>query len=388
MRTVKTALIGAGFVGPHHIEAARRLGFVEVVAVAGSSQASAAAKADRLNIPKAYGSYEALLDDPEIEVIHNCTPNNLHLPVTMAAIKKGKHVIADKPLALNSGDAKKMLAAARKAGIVHCVTFNYRYNPLVQQARVMIRKGEIGNVHFVHGHYLQDWLLNPTDYSWRLEEDANGQSRAVADIGSHWCDLAGYVTGKRIAEVCAEYTTVYKTRQKPAGSVEAFGKAAGDQKYKNYKVDTEDFASVLVRFEDGAKGAFSVSQVSAGRKNGLELNVDGRQAALAWKQERPNELWIGRRSEANGWLLKDPSLLDPSIAHYAALPGGHGEAWADAFRNLLRNVYTFIAEGRSMERDKKQIDFPTFDDGLESNRLIEAMTKSAKSGGKWIRIKR
>jgi predicted dehydrogenase len=268
------------------------------------------------------------------------------------------------------------------------VTFNYRYNPLVQQARVMIRKGEIGEVHFVHGQYLQDWLLYPTDYSWRLEEEANGQSRAVADIGSHWCDLAGYITGKRIAEVCAEYTTVYKTRQKPAGSVEAFGKAAGDQKFKSYKVDTEDFASVLVRFEDGAKGVFSVSQVSAGRKNGLEINVDGRQAALAWKQERPNELWIGRRSEANGWLLKDPSLLDPSIAHYAALPGGHGEAWADAFRNLLRNVYTFIAEGRSMERDKKQIDFPTFEDGLESNRLIEAITRSARSGGKWAKIKR
>jgi predicted dehydrogenase len=388
MRTVKTALIGAGFVGPHHIEAARRLGFVEVVAVAGSSQASAKAKAARMNIPKAYGSYEALLDDPEIEVIHNCTPNNLHLPVTMAAIRKGKHVIADKPLAMNSGDAKKMLEAARKAGVVHCVTFNYRYNPLVQQARVMIKKGELGDVHFVHGQYLQDWLLYPTDYSWRLEEEANGESRAVADIGSHWCDLAGYITGKRIAEVCAEYTTVYKTRQKPAGSVDAFGKAAGDQKYKSYKVDTEDFASVLVRFEDGAKGAFSVSQVSAGRKNGLEINVDGRQAALAWKQERPNELWIGRRSEANGSLLKDPSLLDPSIAHYAALPGGHGEAWADAFRNLLRNVYTFIAEGRSMERDKKQIDFPTFEDGLESNRLIEAITRSARSGGKWVKIKR
>jgi predicted dehydrogenase len=388
MRKVKTALIGAGFVGPHHIEAARRLGFVEVVAVAGSSQASAEAKAAKMNIPKAYGSYEELLNDPEVEVIHNCTPNNLHLPVTMAAIKKGKHVIADKPLAMNSADAKKMLEAARKAGIIHCVTFNYRYNPLMQQARVMIRKGEIGEVHFVHGHYLQDWLLNPTDYSWRLEEEANGQSRAVADIGSHWCDLAGYITGKRIAEVCAEYTTVYPTRQKPAGSVEAFGKAAGDQKYKSYKVNTEDFASVLVRFEDGAKGVFSVSQVSAGRKNGLELNVDGRKAALAWKQERPNELWIGHRSEPNGWLLKDPSLLDPSIAHYAALPGGHGEAWADAFRNLLRNVYTFIAEGRSMEKDKKQIDFPTFEDGLESNRLIEAITKSARSGGRWVKIRR
>jgi predicted dehydrogenase len=388
MRKVKTALIGAGFVGPHHIEAARRLGFVDIVAVAGSSQQSADAKAAALNIPKAYGRYEALLADPEIEVIHNCTPNNLHLPVTMAAIKAGKHVIADKPLAMNSADAKKMLAAATKAGIVHCVTFNYRYNPLMQQARVMIQQGHLGQVHFVHGCYLQDWLLYPTDYSWRLEEEANGTSRATADIGSHWCDLAGYVTGKRIAEVCAEYTTVYPTRQKPTGSREAFAKATGKEKYANYKVGTEDFASVLVRFEDGARGVFSVSQVSAGRKNGLELNIDGRQAALAWKQERPNELWIGRRSEANGYLLKDPSLMDPSVAHYAALPGGHGEAWADAFRNLLRNVYSFIAEGRKMDKDAKKVAFPTFADGLESNRLIEAITRSARAGGRWVKIKR
>lgn len=387
MRTVKTALIGAGFVGPHHIEAARRLGFVDVVAVAGSSQASAEAKAEKLNIPKAYGSYEALLNDPEIEVIHNTTPNNLHLPVILAAIKKGKHVIADKPLALNAAEAKKMLQAAQKAGIVHAVTFNYRYNALVQQARLMVQRGDIGKPHFIHGYYLQDWLLNQTDYSWRLEKEG-GESRAVADIGSHWCDLAGYVTGSRIAELCADFTTLYPTRKKPAGTREAFAKGTGTEKYTNYKVETEDFASVLVRFENGVKGVFSVSQVSAGHKNGLEFEVDCGQAALAWKQERPNELWIGRRGEPNGVMLKDPSLLDPSIAHYAALPGGHGEAWADAFRNLMRNIYTFIAEGRSMTKDKNKIDFPTFEDGYESNCVVDAITKSGKAGGKWVKVRR
>lgn len=387
MRTVKTALVGAGFVGPHHIEAARRLGFVEVVAVSSSTQASAEAKAARLNIPRAYGSYEALLDDPEVEVIHNCTPNDLHLPVTMAAIERGKHVIADKPLALNSSDAKQMLEAAKKAGVVHAVTFNYRYNPLMQQARVMIGRGDIGDVHFVHGHYLQDWLLYPNDYNWRLEKEG-GASRAVADIGSHWCDLAGYLTGQRISEVLAEYTTIFPVRLKPRESREAFASGSGEESYDEYNVDTEDFASVLVRFESGAKGVFSVSQVSAGHKNGLEVEVNGRQASVAWKQERPNELWIGRRSEPNGYLLKDPSLLDPSIRHYAALPGGHGEAWADAFRNLLRNIYTFIAEGRSMEKDADRIDFPTFEDGLESNRIVEAITASAKAGGVWTKIER
>jgi len=387
MRTVKTALVGAGFVGPHHIEAARRLGFVEVVAVSSSSQASAEAKAARMGIPRAYGSYEALLDDPEVEVIHNCTPNDLHYPVTMAAIKRGKHVIADKPLALNSSEARQMLEAARQAGIVHAVTFNYRYNPLMQQARVMVKRGDIGPVHFVHGHYLQDWLLHPNDYNWRLEKEG-GEARAVADIGSHWCDLAGYVTGSRISEVLADYTTVYKTRQKPRTSREAFATGGGGESYDEYPVETEDFASVLLRFENGMRGTFSVSQVSAGHKNGLELEVDGRQASLAWKQERPNELWIGRRNEPNGVMLKDPSLLDESIRHYAALPGGHGEAWADAFRNLLRNIYTFIAEGRSMERDRDRIDFPTFEDGHESNCVVEAITRSAKAGGVWTKVVR
>jgi predicted dehydrogenase len=387
MRTVKTALVGAGFVGPHHIEAARRLGFVDVIAVASSSQASAEARAERLNIPRAYGSYEALLDDPDVEVIHNCTPNDLHLPVTMAAIERGKHVIADKPLALNSDDAETMLAAARSAGIVHAVTFNYRYNPLMQQARVMVNRGDLGQVHFVHGHYLQDWLLYPNDYNWRLEKEG-GASRAVADIGSHWCDLTGYVTGTRISEVLAEFTTIFPTRLKPRASREAFAGASGDESYDEYAVNTEDFASVLLRYENGARGVFSVSQVSAGRKNGLEVELDGRQAALAWKQERPNELWIGRRNEPNGQMLKDPSLLDPSIRHYAALPGGHGEAWADAFRNLMRNIYTFIAEGRSMEADAEKIDFPTFEDGLESNRIVEAITASAKAGGVWTKIQR
>jgi len=387
MRKIKAAIIGAGFVGPHHIEAVRRLGSVEIIAIAGSSRASAEAKAAQFNVPRAYGSYEELLNDNEIEVVHNCTPNNLHYPVTMAAIARGKHVIADKPLALNPNEARQMWQAAKEKEIVHAVTFNYRCNPLVQQARVMARRGDLGNLHFIHGRYLQDWLLNPTDYNWRLEKEG-GQSRAIADIGSHWCDLAAYITGTRIAEVLADYTTLYPTRQRPRGSRETFAESRGAEVYDDYPVDTEDFASVLLRFENGMRGTFSVSQVSAGHKNGLEIEVNGGKSSISWKQERPNELWLGNRSEANGLLLKDPGLLDKSIRHYAALPGGHGEAWADAFRNLMRNIYTFISEGCSMKRDADRIDFPTFEDGYESNCVVDATTRSAKAGGVWTKVER
>lgn len=387
MRTVKTALVGAGFIGPNHVEAARRLGFVDFVAIADVSEDLAAAKAKSLNIPKSYGSLEALLADPEVEIIHNCTPNEFHFPVAMAAIASGKHVISDKPLALNAADAKKMVDAAREKGVVNALTFNYRFNPLIQQARVMVGRGDIGPVHYVHGQYLQDWLLYPTDYNWRLEKEG-GASRCVADIGSHWCDLAGYVIGSRIDQVLAEYTTVYPVRKKPTKARIAFAQATGDEDYEDYPIDTEDLASVLIRFENGARGVCSVSQVSAGHKNGLELEVNGGTGSLAWKQEQPNELWIGRRSEPNSILLKDPSLMDESVRGYAALPGGHGEAWADAFRNLMRNIYTFVSMGYSMDTDRDKINFPTFADGLESNRVVEAITASAKAGGVWKKIER
>lgn len=387
MRKVRAALIGAGFVGPHHVEAARRLGFVDFVALAGRNEAQSAEKARLLNIPRSYGSVEALLDDPEVEVIHNCTPNEFHLPVVMAAIARGKHVISDKPLALNAIDAKAMDRAAREKGVVNAITFNYRFNPLIQQARLMVSRGDIGPVHFVQGQYLQDWLLYPTDYNWRLEKEG-GDSRCVADIGSHWCDLAGYVTGSKIDQVLADYTTLYPQRKKPKQARNAFAQASGEEDYEDYPVSTEDFASVMLRFENGAKGVFSVSQVSAGHKNGLELEVNGSSASLSWCQEEPNSLWIGRRSEPNSIMLKDPSLMDEAVRGYAALPGGHGEAWADAFRNLLRNIYSFISQGYSMENDRDKINFPTFADGLESNRVVEAISASARAGGVWTKIDR
>ena len=320
MKRIGMGLVGPGFVGAHHIDAVRRLGFVDVVAVAASSEASARRKADALGVPKAYGSVEALVADPDVHVVHNTTPNYLHVPVILAALERGKHVISDKPLATTAADARLLLDAANKAGVVHAVTFNYRGNPLVQQAREMIAGGELGPVHFIHGAYLQDWLLETTDFSWRLEPEKGGASSAVGDIGSHWCDLVQHVSGQRIVEVLADLTTVIDTRLKPSASTEAFAKS-GDVPREAVRIHSEDLATILLRFDDGAKGSVSVGQVCAGHKNGLWIELNGRRASVRWEQERQNELWIGRRDAANAVLARDPSLLLPGARAYTHLPG-------------------------------------------------------------------
>jgi predicted dehydrogenase len=383
MTRIGMGLVGPGFVGAHHIDAVRRLGYVDVVAVAASTDASARRKADALEVPKAYGSFEALVADPDVHVVHNTTPNYLHVPVILAALARGKHVISDKPLAMTAADARQLRDAANKAGVVHAVTFNYRGNPLVQQAREMIAAGELGPVHFIHGAYLQDWLLESTDFSWRLEPEKGGASSAVGDIGSHWCDLVQHVTGRRIVEVLADLTTVVQSRLKPSGSVEAFAKG-GETSREEVQVRSEDLASILVRFDNGAKGCVSVGQVCAGHKNGLWFEVNGRQASVRWDQERQNELWIGRRDTANAVLAKDPSLLAPGARGYAHLPGGHQEAWADAFCNVMRDIYDVVT-GRRPQNPRPPA-FATFEDGYHSACVVDAVLESHRRGAVWTRV--
>jgi len=377
-------LVGAGFVGPHHVDAVRRLGFVDVVAVAGSSDESGRKKAESLGVPKGYGSYQALIDDPDVQVVHNATPNFLHYEVTSAALAKGKHVVSDKPLAMTAAQSKQLVEQARRAGVVTAVTFNYRGNPLVQQARNAIARGDIGTPHFLHGHYLQDWLLKDTDYSWRLDPEKGGASSALGDIGSHWCDLAQHVAGLRITHVLGDIATIVRTRQKPRGSREAFA-AAGADEVDLVDIRVEDLASVLVRFDNGARGSFSVGQVCGGHKNDLVLEVCGSKASMRWRQEHQNELWIGHRDRANEVLQKDPSLLDDDARGYAHLPGGHQEAWADAFCNLMREIYACIAAGPPYAALPPMV--ATFEDGFRANRIVEAILESAADGGAWTTVR-
>ncbi|HYM22934.1 MAG TPA: Gfo/Idh/MocA family oxidoreductase [Vicinamibacterales bacterium] len=384
MTRIGMGLVGPGFVGAHHIDAVRRLGFVDVVAVVGSSEASSRAKADALGVPKAYGRYEDLVADPAVHVVHNTTPNHLHVPVITAAIRAGKHVVSDKPLATTAKEAHALVRMAEDAGVVHAVTFNYRGNPMVQQARDTIAAGKLGAVHFVHGAYLQDWLLEPTDFSWRLEPEKGGASSAVGDIGSHWCDLVQHVTGQRIVEVLADLTTVVATRFRAAKSPEAFATQKTVGTREAFKVQSEDLATLLVRFEGGAKGSVNIGQVCAGHKNDLWFEVNGARGSLRWQQERQNDLWLGQRHAANAVLAKDPSLLAPAAASYAHLPGGHQEAWADAFCNVLRDVYTFIRQAKP--NAPKPPAFATFEDGYHAACIVDAVLESHRRGGVWTKV--
>src|ERR1043166_7072488 len=385
MKRMGMGLVGPGFVGAHHIDAVRRLGFVDVVAIVGSSEASSRAKADALGVPKAYGRYEDLVADPDIHVVHNTTPNHLHGPVITAAIRAGKHVISDKPLATTAEEALALLKLATDAGVVHAVTFNYRGNPMVQQARDTIATGKLGPVHFVHGAYLQDWLLEPTDFSWRLEPEKGGASSAVGDIGSHWCDLVQHVTGQRIVEVLAGLTTVVGTRFRSAKSPEAFATQRTVGTREAFKVQSEDLATILVRFDGGAKGSVNIGQVCAGHKNDLWFEVNGARGSLRWLQERQNELWHGQRHAANASLAKDPVLLAPAAAAYAHLPGGHQEAWADAFCNVMRDIYTFIAAGKG-PADPHPPAFATFEDGYHAACILDAVLDSHRRGAVWTKV--
>jgi predicted dehydrogenase len=369
-------LVGPGFIAPHHIDAVRRLGYVDVIAIAGSSQSSAERKAEQLDVDRAYGSYLDLINDPDIEVVHNTTPSYMHFPISMATIKAGKHIVSDKPLAVTPDECALLCDAAATAGVVNAVTFNYRGNPLVQQARLMVAEENIGALNFVRGHYLQDWMTDANVYSWRSDSAKNGVSSALADIGSHWCDLAEHVSGSTISAVLADLTTVVKTRYSAGGSAEAF---SVDLSAERQPVDIigEDMASVLLRFANGAKGCFSVGQVTPGHKNDLQIEFNGRAGSLRWSQERQNELWVGRNDQSNSTMVKDPAALLPGARSYAHLPAGHQEAWSDAFRNVIGDIYTWILTG------EKAPTVSTFADGYRISRVIQAMLKSNEAGGIW-----
>ncbi len=384
MTRIGMGLVGPGFVGAHHIDAVRRLGFVDVVAIAASTEASARRKADELGVPKAYGSYEALVADPDVHVVHNTTPNYLHVPVILAALARRKHVISDKPLAMTSADARRLLDAANGAGVVHAVTFNYRGNPLVQQAREMVAGGELGRLHFIHGAYLQDWLLEETDFSWRLEPEKGGLSSAVADIGTHWCDLVQHVAGQRIVEVLADLTTVVDTRLKPAG-IDRRVCARGGRRARvggGAQRRSGDHPRALRRRRE----RLCLGRPGLRRPQERPVVRDERPPRLAALAPGASERAVDRAPRrAERHARQGSALLTPGARAYAHLPGGHQEGWADAFCNVLRDVYGFIVSGK-LPGDPRPPAFATFEDGYHAACVVDAILDSHRRGGVWTKV--
>ena len=378
---LKVGLSGSGFIGPAHVEALRRLG-VEVLGVCEDTPELAAEKARALGLAKAYDSFQAMLADPDVKVVHLATPNYLHFPQAKAALLAGKHVICEKPLAMTTRESGELVDLARQKNLVNVINFNLRFYPLSQQARLMVQSGQIGEVYIVQGSYLQDWLLYPTDWNWRLEPGLGGDMRAVADIGSHWLDMVLFVTGLQVEAVFADFQTFLPLRKKPVRQLETFGgKVETVAEYVEQPIHTEDFAAVLLRFKGGARGAMTVSQVSSGRKNRLFFEINGAKSSLVWDSERPNELWIGHRERPNELLMKDPSLLAPEARRFVSYPGGHNEGYPDTFKQLFSAVYAYIQAGDFSARP----DFPTFADGHHEQLLGEAILQSAREG-RWVSL--
>ncbi len=380
-KTLKAAVIGTGFIGPVHVEALRRIG-VEVVGILGSSPENSASRAAAMRLPRSFDSLDELLAYPDLDAVHITTPNYLHKPMALQAIAAGKHVICEKPLAMDTAEGIELLEAANAAGIVHAVNFNLRFYAQCHQAKFLVESGELGKVLLMHGQYLQDWLLSETDWNWRLEPGLGGEMRVVADIGSHWLDLMTFIGGKRLKEVCADFATLMETRKKPTKPVATFaGKTLDPADYEDIRITTEDYAAILLRYEDGVHGVCTVSQMSAGRKNHLAFEVDCAKASIAFNSENPEQLWIGRRDRPSEMLLRDPALLSPSARSTTDYPGGHAEGFPDTFKQLYKKVYAAIEAGGP----PAQPDYPTFADGVYSLQIGEALLQSAREN-RWVTI--
>jgi predicted dehydrogenase len=378
---IGAAVIGTGFIGTVHVEALRRIG-VDVRGVLGSTPERGAARAVSLNVPRAYADLDEILADPRVEVVHVTSPNDLHASQALAILDAGKHVVCEKPLAMTAGESAALVARAAATGLVNATNFNIRFYPLNQHAHELVTGGGLGEVRLVTGRYFQDWLLLDSDWNWRLQPERGGALRAVGDIGSHWLDLMTFVTGQHVAEVMADLTTFIETRREPTGPVETFSTERSAETVSR-DIATEDAATILLRFDGGARGAVSISQISPGRKNSLLFEIDGSDGAWAWDSEQPDQAWQGHRERPNEILIRNPALMNATGQAAAALPGGHVEGFFDTFCAHFRAVYADVVAGAPSTRPG----YPTFADGHDEMLVGEAIARSAREG-RWVAVDR
>ena len=378
------AVAGTGFIGPVHVEALRRAG-VNVRGILGATPEEGQRAATALGLDVAYDHYDAMLRDSAVDSIHLATPNKLHQSMAAAALEAGKHVVCEKPLAMTSAETAQLAALAqRHPQQAAAVNYNMRFYPLIHHARDLVQSGEIGKVYSVRGGYMQDWLLFDSDWNWRLLPEEGGGLRAIGDIGTHWMDLIHFITGLHTEQLVADLGILIPVRKKPRKSVATFkGKEQPSEpvEYDPVDVRTEDWGSVLFRYAGGARGAMSVSQATAGRKNRLDFEIAGSKSTLAWNSERPNELWVGHRDRPNELVMKDPSLMSDGGRAIASQPGGHAEGFSDTFKQLFRAFYGYIDAGNF----NAPRPYPTFEDGHQEAVLCERILESQREG-RWVGV--
>ncbi len=382
MKRIGAGIIGGGFIGKIHAEALRRLGNVDLKAIASRNDEIALKRGEELSIEKCYGRYSDLIKDDDVEIVHICTTNDLHFAIAKECIEAGKHIVCEKPLAMTSKESAELVRLAEKKGVVNCLCHNMRYYPLVKQAREMVRKGDLGDIRLIHGHYLQDWLFLDTDYNWRVSSEQGGASRTIADIGTHWLDMVQHVTGQKVVSVYADLTTFIPVRKKPLKEVDTYSsQELKPEDYEKVPVNTEDHGTVMLKFSGGAKGVLIACQVAAGRKNFIHFEINGSKRSVEWGGEHPNHMWIGERGRVNGEFIKNPTLMEPDAAKYAGAPCGLGEGYLDTFKSILSDLYGWILSGKEM--DMKEAKFPTFLTGHEELVIVDAVLESSKKG-KWV----
>jgi len=379
--SIGVAVVGTGFIGPVHVEALRRLGH-RVVGLLGSSAEKSRAAADALGIPKGYATFAELLADGEVASVHLASPNRLHFEQCKLALAAGKHVVCEKPLAMTAAETGELVRLAATTDRIAAVNYNCRFYPSILELRARVQAGSFGRILHIGGSYQQDWLLHDTDYNWRVDATEGGELRAVADIGTHWLDTAGFVLGDEPAEVLADLHTVHSIRHRPTGPTETFtGSSGGDRPTVPVPIATDDYGALLLHYRSGTRGAVQISQVSAGRKNSLRLEIAGTLAGAWWDSEEPNTLHFGHRGKPNEVLVRDPGLMDASVRPFADYPGGHAEGFPDTFKQLYRAIYADIAAGH---RSAAPL-YATFADGDREVRLCEAILRSHRERC-WIAV--
>ena len=377
---LRVGIIGMGYIGESHIEAVRRIGLCQLVAIADTNYELARQKAEMYGIEKVYTSVDELLADKDIDVVHNCTPNFLHKEINEKIIRAGKHLFSEKPLTMNYEEAKQLLEIKKQyPGVEAAVNFNYRMNPMVQEMRARIKNGEAGDIRIITGSYEQDWLMYDTDYSWRLEPEVAGNSCCVADIGSHWMDIIQHVTGHKIVSVMGDAVTVIPVRKKPAKQQETFKDAVSDE-YIEVEIKNEEYAAVMFKTDKGATGVFHVTELAAGRGCNLNFEINGSKLSYGWNQEENDRMWVGRRGGDNSVIVRNPNLISQSAKPYTSLAMGHPEGWNDAFKGNFYAFYKFLTEGAKGERI-----YSTLEDAAYIVKLTEKIIESSKLKT-WINV--